>query len=57
MDLLLQFARFAVPLLPGLFPVLKDFWGKNNLGPMPPDVAAWDAVDAKIDKERETGRS
>ncbi len=52
MDLLLQFIRFAAPFLPGLFPVLKDFWGQNNLGPLPPDISAWENVDARIDKER-----
>lgn len=54
--LVAELVRTVLPLVPeaSLPPFLaqvKDFWGKNNLGPMPPDLAAWAAVDAKIDRE------
>lgn len=54
MDLLIQFLRFAIPLLPGISDVARDFWGQNSLGPMPPDLAEWDAIDQRINRERET---
>lgn len=56
--LLFDFVKFAAPLIPGLGPVFKDFWGKNNLGPMPPDIQAWADVDTKIDErlKKESGQ-
>lgn len=31
---------------------LRDFWGKNIPGPMPPDLDAWTEVNNRIDRLR-----
>ncbi len=51
LELLVSFLTFAIPKLPGLIPVVKDFWGANKLGPMPPDLQAWDTIDAQTDAD------
>lgn len=53
LELLIKFLAFALPKIPGLSDVAKDFWGQNNLGPMPPDLAAWDDTDSRVDKARD----
>jgi hypothetical protein len=52
--MLIKFLAFALPKVPGLADVAKDFWGQNNLGPMPPDLGAWDDVDARVNQARDT---
>jgi hypothetical protein len=52
LGLLVAFAREVIPRIPGVAPLLIDFWGRHQLGPMPPDLAAWDSIDARIDRER-----
>lgn len=54
-DLLIKFLQFAIPLIPGLRPVAAKFWGDQGLGPMPPDLAAWDDVDRRVDAQLKLG--
>ncbi len=50
--ILVQFLSFALPRLPALFPVARDFWGANDhLGPLPPAIEAWAHTDAAVDAE------
>lgn len=52
---LLQFLAFVGEAAPHVFPVVRDalcaFWGQCHvdLGPMPPDLAGFEAIDARID--------
>jgi hypothetical protein len=53
--LLAEFVKWAAPLLTNnvdLRSLAAQFWGEKNLGPMPPDLQAWDDLDASIDKDR-----
>ena len=56
--LLVQFLSFALPRLPALYPVARDFWGaRGDLGPLPPAVELWAGTDAAIDAERAKRRA
>ena len=48
LDVLVGFAKFAGPALPGLVGKVHEYAAALQLG-TPPDLAAWDGVDAKID--------
>jgi hypothetical protein len=48
--LLVDFLRYALPLVPGLREVACAFWQcRVDLGPMPPDLSGFDAVDRRHD--------
>ena len=56
--LLVDFLAYALPKIPSLLPVAVGFWGsRDDLGPLPPDLARWDAVDEAVDTEAATLRA
>ncbi len=51
MDLILRLLAAVLPLAPSILPRVVKFWGDEGLGPLPPDLARWAAVDKAIDAE------
>ena len=47
----LALARYLLSRVPSLLPHVRSFWGDHDLGPLPPELGPWEAVDAKIDAE------
>jgi hypothetical protein len=50
--LLVEFVMFAAPLVPGIGKAACAFFQcRPNLGPVPPELRGFAAVDARIDAE------
>lgn len=47
---IVEFVKWAAPKLPGLVPLLHAYAAEMNLG-TPPDLAAWDKVQAEGDAQ------